>query len=196
MKKRGKIYIIGLDGASYPMINFWMERGHMPNLKKLMQQGISGDLMSCEPPMTGPAWNTFSTGCNPGKHSIYDFMTITKRPGKYSMINSRNRMRRSIWNYLNEAGIEVSFQNMPTTYPPEKIDGVMVAGMLTPGSRKNFGKPRELFKEIEKKFGPYPLYYKSPMYILNLNENLVNSFIDEAIQLTAQKQNKEQPLLL
>ena len=187
--KRGKTIVIGFDGAAYAMLNFWIDRGDMPVLKGMIKEGISGNVASSTPPMTAPAWNDWSTGCNPGKHSIFDFMSITSTPGKYSMINAQSRQRKGIWEYFQESDRVVTFQNMPTTYPPVSINGIMISGMLTPGNQHDFAKPKELFKEIEKKFGPYPLYYKSPMYILNLNEDLINTFIDETIQHLTYKFN-------
>ncbi|MCK4667338.1 alkaline phosphatase family protein, partial [Candidatus Dependentiae bacterium] len=189
VNKSGKTIVIGLDGAAYAMLNFWIDRGDMPVLKEMIKAGISGNVASSDPPMTAPAWNDWSTGCNPGKHGIFDFMSITSTPGKYSMINAQSRQRKGIWEYFNESDKVVTFQNMPTTYPPVSVNGIMISGMLTPGNRHNFAKPKELFKEIEKKFGPYPLYYKSPMFILNLNEDLINSFIDETIQHLTYKFN-------
>ena len=187
--KNGRTLIIGFDGASYAMLDFWVKRGDMPNLKRLMSSGLTGDVESSMPPMTAPAWNSWATGCNPGKHNVYDFMSITRTPGRYSLVNFHSRQRRGLWEYFTEAGLVSTFQNMPTTFPPAHINGFMVSGMLTPANRRKFGRPRSLLREIEEKFGSYPLYYKSPMFILNLNEDLINSFIDETIQHLTYKFN-------
>ena len=69
-KKR--VLVIGLDGASLDLIRPWVAQGLLPTFKRILEQGASGPLESVIPPLTGPAWISFMTGKNPGKHAIYD----------------------------------------------------------------------------------------------------------------------------
>ena len=62
MKKDPKVVIIGLDAATWTLIRPWMAEGGMPNLAKLMKEGVSGTLRSILPPITPPAWTSFMTG--------------------------------------------------------------------------------------------------------------------------------------
>ena len=73
MKKPSKAVIIGLDAATWTLIRPWMAEGGMPNLAKLINAGVSGTLQSVLPPITPPAWTSFMTGKNPGKHGIFLF---------------------------------------------------------------------------------------------------------------------------
>jgi predicted AlkP superfamily phosphohydrolase/phosphomutase len=74
MKKVPKVVVIGLDAATWTLIRPWMAEGSMPNLAKLMKAGVSGGLESVLPPITPPAWTSFMTGKNPGKHGIFHFV--------------------------------------------------------------------------------------------------------------------------
>src|SRR6266481_705168 len=65
-----KVVIIGLDSATWDLIQPWAREGLLPNLSKLIESGVSGDLQSAIPPLTPPAWTSFMTGSNPGKHGI------------------------------------------------------------------------------------------------------------------------------
>ena len=69
-----KSLIIGLDGATWNVIKPLAEEGKLPTFKKLMEEGVWGNLESTVPPVTGPAWVSFATGRNPGKTGVFDFL--------------------------------------------------------------------------------------------------------------------------
>src|SRR5918996_235176 len=69
----GPIYLIGLDGASWNLMNPLMEQGKLPNLRKLKEKGASGDLQSAFPAHSAFLWTTIGTGKTKEKHGIGDF---------------------------------------------------------------------------------------------------------------------------
>ncbi|PYL64247.1 MAG: phosphodiesterase, partial [Verrucomicrobia bacterium] len=81
--RKPKIMIIGLDAATWDLVGPWAAKGYLPNLSKLVDEGVSGKLQSAIPPLTPPAWTSFMTGQNPGKHGIFHF--LEKQPGAYAM---------------------------------------------------------------------------------------------------------------
>jgi len=76
-----RVWVIGLDGATFDLISPWVDAGLLPTFARLMKEGAWGELQSTIPPVTGPAWSTFMTGTNPGMHSIFDW--VYRRPGSY-----------------------------------------------------------------------------------------------------------------
>ena len=74
MKSNKKVVVIGLDGVTFDLIKPWAEEGELPTFKNLMDGGVHGNQKSTLPYATIPAWPSFATGCNPGKHSFYDFL--------------------------------------------------------------------------------------------------------------------------
>jgi predicted AlkP superfamily phosphohydrolase/phosphomutase len=157
MKKVPKLVVIGLDAATWTLIKPWMAEGSMPNLAKLMQAGVSGSLQSVLPPITPPAWTSFMTGKNPGKHGIFNF--IETEPAGYAMKYSNATSRRSptIWKLLNDAGFSVGTMNIPFTYPPEKLNGFQISGMGTPSDESPFVHPPELREELVRHLGEIEL---------------------------------------
>src|SRR5438552_18736254 len=125
----------------------------MPNLAKLMKAGVSGPLQSIMPPITPPAWTSFMTGKNPGKHGIYNF--IKSEEGSYAMkyANATSRRAPTVWKLLNDAGYTVGTMNVPFTYPPEKLNGFQISGMDTPSESSPFIHPPELRDELIKNLG-------------------------------------------
>ncbi len=150
MKKDPKVVVIGLDAATWTLIRPWMEEGSMPNLAKLMRHGVSGALQSVLPPITPPAWTSFMTGKQPGKHGIFNF--VETEHGGYAMnyANATSRRSPTVWKLLNDAGFTVGTMNIPFTYPPEKLNGFQISGMDTPSETSAFIYPPELKEELVK----------------------------------------------
>ena len=68
-----RVFILGLDGASSNILFPAIDSGLLPNLGRLFNDGLSGELESSIPPYTCPAWVSSITGVNPGKHGVFDF---------------------------------------------------------------------------------------------------------------------------
>ncbi|MFQ6088997.1 MAG: alkaline phosphatase family protein [Candidatus Methanofastidiosia archaeon] len=143
---KNKVLVIGLDGATFDVILPMIEKGKLPTLKKLMENGAWGRLESTVPYITAPAWTSAVTGVNPGKHGLYNFILL--RGYEIKMADASFRKRSTLWNILSEYDKKVGIFNVPVTYPPEKVNGFMVSGWLTPSIRKDFTYPKELKSEI------------------------------------------------
>ena len=125
-----KLLIIGIDGATFDLILPWAKEGFLPNLAGLIDQGTYGELASTLPPVTSPAWPSFMTGCNPGKHGVFDF--IHRTGADFGLVNATKIRRPTIWQRLSQAGFSVGVLNVPVTYPPQPLNGYMVTGILSP----------------------------------------------------------------
>ena len=65
-----KVFVLGLDGATFDVIKPLIEKGLLPTLKKLLEEGTHIPLTSSIPPVTVPAWKCYSTGKTPGKLGV------------------------------------------------------------------------------------------------------------------------------
>ncbi len=152
-----RVFLFGLDGATFTLLRPWMEEGHLPALARLVAEGAWGPLASTIPALTPVAWNSMVTGVYPGKHGVYGF--VRRKPDSYEwdVVTSRDRRRPAIWNLLDRAGRRSIVVDVPFTYPPEPINGIMVAGLGTPDVTTEFVHPRSLREILVREFGPYPL---------------------------------------
>jgi predicted AlkP superfamily phosphohydrolase/phosphomutase len=148
-----KLLIIGFDGATFNLIRPWAAEGYLPNLARLMEEGVHGDLMSTLPPVTSPAWPTFMTGCNPGKHGVFDF--IQPHGDNFTLVNATAIRQPTLWQRLSRAGYRVGVMNVPVTYPPVPLEnGFMISGMLSPNVDQS-SRPADLFSRHQRELGPY-----------------------------------------
>jgi predicted AlkP superfamily phosphohydrolase/phosphomutase len=130
---RSKVVVIGLDGATFDLLNPWLAAGELPNLKGLMDRGVWGPLTSVYPIISPVAWTCATTGVNPGKHGIYGFERPDPEvPGAQLLYTSEQRKAAPIWTLLGDAGLSTALLNIPMTWPPDKVNGVMVSGFPFP----------------------------------------------------------------
>jgi len=146
-----KMIVIGLDGASFDLIEPWLKAGKLPNLQGLIDNGVRGRLKSCLPPTTSPSWKCYSTGKNPGKLGIYWWENIDFANRRIYIPTNRARTR-ELWDCLSEKGLKAGVINMPMTYPPKQINGFMIAGGPDAPDRR-FTYPRELESRLRNEFG-------------------------------------------
>lgn len=163
--KRGLI-VIGIDGGTFRVIDPLIEKGELPNMKKLIKSGVKGILKSTYPPITAAAWVSFMTGKNPGKHGFFDFREYN--PNDYtpsfvprtkdavredvSALHSSRFHGETIWDMLGNAGYEQTIVAVPMTYPPWEINGRMVSGYPCPDYNKPKTYPAEWGEEIGRLF--------------------------------------------
>ncbi|MFY9611786.1 MAG: alkaline phosphatase family protein [Blastocatellia bacterium] len=143
-----KTVIIGLDGATFDIINPLASAGRLPNLSRLMRDGVSSPLRSTILPNSFPGWASCTTGTSEGMHGV--FSPFIKNPSSYTVraMSGRDIMTRNVWNILSGLGGRSIVLNVPTTYPPEPINGMMVTGMLTPSMASEFTYPASLKAEL------------------------------------------------
>ncbi len=159
-----RVLLIGFDGMDYHLYNQFRKQGHQfPHFDKLANEGTFSPLWSTEPPISPVAWSTFTTGVNPGKHNIFDFLTTDRATYMPKMAGSDiipprrslklgqweiplgspkielKRKSQSFWKIVSSKGIYAAVLRMPFTFPPEKFYGSMLAGLGTPDLRGTQG---------------------------------------------------------
>ncbi|MCA9726363.1 MAG: alkaline phosphatase family protein [Candidatus Eisenbacteria bacterium] len=147
-KEHPRLFVLGLDGATWDLIGPWIDQGELPNLKALRDQSAWGTLNSVVPCLSPPAWTTAITGVNPGRHNIFDFQR--RLPESSAVVTETAHSRRSppIWNMLHGRGLNMGIVNVPMTDPPDEVDGFMVAG-FPHLDNINYAYPKSIQAELD-----------------------------------------------
>lgn len=140
-----KVLVIGLDGVPWDLVNMLGSNGDLPNITYLIQKGTSAKLKSTIPPLTGPAWASFATGKNPGKHGCFDFVKPEGSLRNIRIIDSLDIKGETFYEILNRHQRRCILVNLPISYPP-RIKGIIMSSFCTRG--KSFIFPRSLVNEI------------------------------------------------
>lgn len=185
-----RVLVIGIDGATFDLLEPWMAQGVLPHLRALVERGVSGPLRSVFPPVTAPAWVSFQTGKNPGKHGIFEFLQHDERSFELVPVNASMRDGLPIWDILSREGKKVAILGVPVTYPPKPVNGIQICGFLAPRGSRDFTFPVSLIDEIEARFGPFPLFH-SQVYA----PGRVGDLLDEAFHHLRYKRHLDLALL-
>jgi predicted AlkP superfamily phosphohydrolase/phosphomutase len=185
-----KVMVIGLDGATFTLLKPWMEQGRLPFFRSLMEDGVSGPLRSCIPPVTAPAWQCFMTGKNPGKLGIAGFLQTKPHSYEEVPISATSCTARTLWELLNLDGKRLAVLNVPYSAAPPHFNGILIGGFDIPPSRMAEAVyPPGLLQEIERQFGEYRVYLKMPQWIAPLLsihrfEFAIDAFLRDCQELT------------
>lgn len=174
-KKRTKILLIGLDGASWRIITPMMREGKLPNMKRLLEEGTWGKLATLEPTLSDPIWTTVATGKSPELHGIVS----TLLPDQYDI-----RKVKAIWNILSARKRKVGVVGYRLSWPAEKVNGIMISDMVKIGKEPyssalyaqpplNRLCPRMMFDDFGSKQGsPLTLWVDTDSFMANIAEYL------------------------
>ncbi len=153
-----RVAVIGLDGATWNLLDPWIEEGILPNIERIRREGFSTGLLSVVPPLSAPAWTTAITGTNPGRHGIFNFDHFDRERFLPFPATSLDRKTKAVWEYLTESNRRSIAVAIPLTSPPDSLNGVMISG-FPHLSESGFTFPPELEQELVgyrlHKYGEY-----------------------------------------
>ena len=151
-----RLVIVGLDGQDPVLTDRFMAQGLLPNFKKLSEKGSYRRLKTTFPSVSPVAWSSFSTGTQPGRHNIFDFIDRDRRTylpqltgaylgsiqrffriGRYRIPLERPELRllrksKPFWVVLGEHHIWSTILRVPITFPPDRFYGAELSAMSVP----------------------------------------------------------------
>lgn len=159
-----RVLVIGIDGATFDLLDPWIEAGELPNIASLIHNGVRGRLSSVLPINSVAGWASFATGMNPGKHGLYDFKVRKEGSYETELVDINMLEKPTLWEVLSAYGKRVGVINVPICYPPQEVNGFMVSGMLTPNTKVTYTYPPDLAEEIEERVGGYQIDVDHPRF--------------------------------
>ncbi len=160
---RAKVLCLGLDGMDPQLLQRFMDEGILPNFTHLVQRGDFQVFGTSIPPQSPVAWSNFITGQDPGGHAIFDFIhrdpqtlipklscSEAKLPSAFWKLGrwkvprgsgdvENLRRGKAFWEYLADAGVDVTIFKVPSNFPPVRCDVRSLSGMGTPDILGTYG---------------------------------------------------------
>jgi len=151
-----RVIIVGLDGQDPKLTRRFMDQGLLPNFARLQQMGSYSDLQTTYPAESPVAWSSFQTGCNPGRHKVFDFLVHNRKSYLQELCSARieahsrhlsigpykiplgkpkiqfDRKSQSFWKILGDFGVFSTIIRVPISFPPEKFKGLLLSAMSAP----------------------------------------------------------------
>lgn len=148
---RNQTLLIGLDGATWTVLDPLMADGTMPFLREIVASGARAELRTIVPALTPPAWTSLMTGRSPGKHGIFNFFrNESPQSPSIRFLTSQDVGCETIWSLVNRHGLRATVLNFPLTFPAPPIDGYVVAGGWMPWRQLRLGcYPADLYDRLK-----------------------------------------------
>ena len=158
--------MIGLDGATFYLLDHLMAEGVMPFLKGFLEKSVRGDLMSTRNPLTPPAWISMVTGRSPHVHGIYDFLkpTTLADGSVFLKINdSREIKAETVWSMVSRQGLRATTLNFYGMAPAFEINGYLASGFVPWKYLRKGMHPASLFDLVRLDSGKIKLNWTAPV---------------------------------
>lgn len=180
--------LIGIDGLNLELLNPLVLHESLRNFQRIMTQGSYGTFDAILPIQSATSWTSMMTGKNPGKHGIWDFFDSHNYQCNRRIIDKSNVKSRTIWQYLDLFNLKSVIVNLPVTFPPAPLNGVMVSGMLTPPQQictypchlhkklKAAGYKIDLFNE---QFETPLTYYEQAVQIMTIRQQVFRGILQD-----------------
>ena len=146
--KKKRVVVIGLDGVPFSFLREMASRGELPNFQSLLREGSLNRMDSTIPCVSSVAWSSYMTGRNPGKHNIYGFVDRDPKSRDIYIPTSKNMGCQTLWEALGRHEKRVLVINVPLTYPPRPVNGILVGCFLCMNIDK-VAYPRELSRTLK-----------------------------------------------
>ncbi len=123
-EKRTPWLVFGIDGAEWAVIEAMWEKGELPHLKSLAEQGVRARLKTAYS-QSPVIWTSIATGVSADRHGIVDFV-IPTADGDIPL-SSEQRKVPAIWNVMTWLDRPVAVFGWWATWPVEPVNGIMVS---------------------------------------------------------------------
>src|ERR1700761_2634529 len=125
-----KVFLLGLDGATWDILGPLVSEGALPHLARLMERGASGTLRSIFPPLSPVAWTGVMTGKNSGKHGVFEFLEYGHNPLGGRVNSSRAIQAELGGETAGRHGKTSVAGGVPMSYPARKAPGFYLGDFL------------------------------------------------------------------
>ena len=130
-----RVFVLGLDGATWDVLRPLVQQGHLPRLARLMEQGAAGTLRSVFPPLSPVAWTAVMTGKNSGKHGIFEFLESAHNPLGGRVNSSRTIQAELLWEIAGRHGKVIGHRRSAAQLPAAAGTRVLPRRLPQPGRR-------------------------------------------------------------
>ena len=122
-----RVLLIGWDAADWKVIKPLLDAGQMPNVARLIKDGVHGNIATLYPALSPMLWTSIATGKRPAKHGIHGFSEPLPDGSSVRPITSLSRKTKAVWNILNQNGHKSIVVGWWPSHPAEPLNGVMVS---------------------------------------------------------------------
>lgn len=122
-----KLLLIGWDAADWKIINPLLDSGKLPNLERIVESGVIGNIATLQPCLSPILWTSLATGKTADQHGIVGFIEPQSDGQGVQLSSSGSRTSKALWNIFSQRGLRSIVVGWYATHPAEPIHGVCVS---------------------------------------------------------------------
>ena len=186
---KNKLLLIGWDAADWEIIGPLMAKGQMPALKKIIDNGVYGNMSTMNPPYSPMLWTSVITGKTPDKHGVLGFIEIMPDNKGVRPVTTNSRKSRTVWNILHNQGYRSNLVGWWPSYPAEPINGVVISDKF----QKVNADPKKqspLLDDVIHPMSGKKEFMDLRMFPFEVTKEHILPFIPNAAQIDQEKDKK------
>ena len=133
-----RVLLLGWDGADWKVIQALLDAGRMPNLERLIDTGVMGNLATLRPVLSPMLWTTIATGKQADQHGIHGFVEPRPDGAGVRPVTSTSVQAEPLWSILEGQGLKSAVVGWFATYPADRVAGIAVADLFCNARGKSF----------------------------------------------------------
>jgi Flp pilus assembly protein TadD/predicted AlkP superfamily phosphohydrolase/phosphomutase len=125
-----RLLVVGLDGLDWEILDELIAQGRVPNLARLIDEGVSAKLLTISPMLSPVIWTTVATGVEPSRHGVLDFLVQDVSGTASQPVTSVQRRAPTMWELLSRAGVDVGVTGWWASWPADPVRGYLVSDRI------------------------------------------------------------------
>ena len=149
-----KVFVLGLDGATWDLLRPLAAQGHLPNLSRLMGRGPPGRSDRSSPAQPG-GLDRDHDGQELGQARGLRVPRVCPRPAPRAGQLVEAIKTELVWEVAGRHGKATVAGGVPMSYPARPGPGFFLGDFLSPADAPDFASDPAIFAELEAAVGPY-----------------------------------------
>lgn len=137
MEKRPKFLLLGWDAADWKVINPLIDKGQMPALESIINNGCMGNIGTLDPPLSPMLWTSIATGKHAYKHGVHGFLEGGLNNTRVRPVTQESIQTKTVWDMLNEKGFKTNVVGWWPSHPAKPIDGAQISNFHAKAPEKS-----------------------------------------------------------
>ena len=125
-----RVLLVGWDAADWQVINPLLDAGLMPNLQRLVEGGVMGNLASLSPMLSPILWTSIATGKRCCAHGVTGFAEPLPDRSGVRPVGTLTRRCKALWNIVSQSDRPSVVCGWQASHPAEPIRGAMVSNLF------------------------------------------------------------------
>jgi hypothetical protein len=122
-----RLLLIGWDAADWKFLHPLIDSGQLPALNEVVEKGVTGDLLGCQPIDGAALWTSIVTGKRPWQHGIAHSREFEPDRQRLVAVSGIRRRTAAVWEMLSRSGLASVVVGWPATHGAPCVNGNIVS---------------------------------------------------------------------